>query len=655
MSFSTYGDYTKENTQQITRLFQISVSAMSFIQCVVCSKDGKHVTYAHSNGSLINYSNTYGKTWRFSNTNENTFTYATNKPLFNGIIYKDFQDPWITSMVCSSDGRYLVAGSITGPTRIKTLDTNNTPTTRSIVYSNDYGITWQLTNTNIGSGIPNNGITSSNNCKYLVACAGSKNFQSDDYGVTWTSNTQTLSLRSVSQSLSGKFVVGCSNTTIYTSNNYGRSNSWTTNPLVLSNLSFSGQSFNAVKISGNGKKILVTILPNSDNTNSGIIISNDFGTSWSKCVNAPTGQNNPFLGVIASSENFQNLIVVETSDNRAVSSKGGIFISNDGGTSWSTALQNSNGKNWSSCRTTSSGQYVLMSDFHANGAVSASVCYYVADNYTYSYTPIKIAYNNKFNFTFNSKLYDCSGTYYLKNENNQTLSTKVMDVSYTETIVFTDISTNLFDYGNSPLFVYKQNDNALDEPGYDIQISDPMVVNATCFLEGTQILAMGSKRIVKYIPIEKLKPGMLVKTLYAGFVPIKYIGYSTLYNPGLATRVRDQLFVYKKSACPELREDLVITGNHSVLVDTITDAEREQIIETLGDIYVTDRKYRLPAFNDKRAEPYDQRGDFRIWNLALENKDYYANYGIYANGLLVETTSCRYLKEISRMTLVEKE
>ena len=83
------------------------------------------------------------------------------------------------------------------------------------------------------------------------------------------------------------------------------------------------------------------------------------------------------------------------------------------------------------------------------------------------------------------------------------------------------------------------------------------------------------------------------------------------------------------------------------------DKEREQIIETLGDIYVTDRKYRLPAFNDKRAKPYEERGDFRIWNLALENENYYANYGIYANGLLVETTSCRYIKEISRMTLVD--
>jgi len=37
--------------------------------------------------------------------------------------------------------------------------------------------------------------------------------------------------------------------------------------------------------------------------------------------------------------------------------------------------------------------------------------------------------------------------------------------------------------------------------------------------------------------------------------------------------------------------------------------------------------------------------------LALENNDYYMNYGIFANGLLVETTSKRYIKELSNMTL----
>jgi hypothetical protein len=72
-----------------------------------------------------------------------------------------------------------------------------------------------------------------------------------------------------------------------------------------------------------------------------------------------------------------------------------------------------------------------------------------------------------------------------------------------------------------------------------------------------------------------------------------------------------------------------------------------------GNIYITDKKYRLPACIDHRATVYETAGTYTIYHLALENDNYYFNYGIYANGLLVETCSQRYLKEYSNMTLIE--
>ena len=86
--------------------------------------------------------------------------------------------------------------------------------------------------------------------------------------------------------------------------------------------------------------------------------------------------------------------------------------------------------------------------------------------------------------------------------------------------------------------------------------------------------------------------------------------------------------------------------------DTITDVQRDKTIELLGRIFVTDKKYRLMACVDERSTPYDQQGTFNIYHLALENTEYYQNYGIYANGLLVETCSKRYMKELSGMTLL---
>jgi hypothetical protein len=72
-----------------------------------------------------------------------------------------------------------------------------------------------------------------------------------------------------------------------------------------------------------------------------------------------------------------------------------------------------------------------------------------------------------------------------------------------------------------------------------------------------------------------------------------------------------------------------------------------------GDVYVTDNKYRLPACVDERTSIYEIPGNYKVYHLALENEDYYMNYGIYANGLLVETASKRSMKELSDMIFLE--
>jgi hypothetical protein len=110
--------------------------------------------------------------------------------------------------------------------------------------------------------------------------------------------------------------------------------------------------------------------------------------------------------------------------------------------------------------------------------------------------------------------------------------------------------------------------------------------------------------------------------------------------------------VCKKEIFPELNEDLIITGGHSILVDKLNDDEMKLTIEKLGEVYVTDNKYRLIACIDSRAIPYDVAGEYNIYHIALENDNYFYNYGIYANGLLVESCSKRYLKELSNMTLL---
>lgn len=123
----------------------------------------------------------------------------------------------------------------------------------------------------------------------------------------------------------------------------------------------------------------------------------------------------------------------------------------------------------------------------------------------------------------------------------------------------------------------------------------------------------------------------------------------------LATISADQIVCTNlpKEKYPEITEDLILTGCHCILTETITDKERAGIIDVMKDVYVTDRKYRLPACVDERATPYQVEGVFSIWHLALEHDDMYMNYGIYANGLLVETTSKRMISQYSGMKLIE--
>jgi hypothetical protein len=176
--------------------------------------------------------------------------------------------------------------------------------------------------------------------------------------------------------------------------------------------------------------------------------------------------------------------------------------------------------------------------------------------------------------------------------------------------------------------------------------------SAPCFLEGTKILCQVDG-IEKYIPIESMQTGTLVKTSRDGYKKVELIGNGTIYNPENSDRIENRLYKCSTSKYPELSEDLIITGCHSILEFPITEKQKEDTIKILGKLFVTDKKYRLMACVDERAEPWVSEGNFTIWHIALENADDGMNYGVYANGgLLVETCSIRFLKNKSNMTIV---
>jgi hypothetical protein len=174
----------------------------------------------------------------------------------------------------------------------------------------------------------------------------------------------------------------------------------------------------------------------------------------------------------------------------------------------------------------------------------------------------------------------------------------------------------------------------------------------TCFLEGTTILC-DVNGIDTYVPVETMRKGTRVKTSLNGYKMIELIAASTIKNPGNDERIENRLYKCSPSKYPVLTSDLYITGCHSILEFPITEKQKEQTIKHLGKLYVTDKKYRLLAYIDERAEPWNSDGTYTVYHFALENDNERMNYGVYANGgLLVESSSLSTLRKRTNLKII---
>jgi hypothetical protein len=182
-------------------------------------------------------------------------------------------------------------------------------------------------------------------------------------------------------------------------------------------------------------------------------------------------------------------------------------------------------------------------------------------------------------------------------------------------------------------------------------IPGPTPKALTCFKENSKILCLVDGQ-EKYVPVQNLKRGTLVKTFTGAYKKLEMLGKTQMHHKIHAERIKDQLYKLTPQRYPALFEDLVITGCHSTLAWDFKEGEREKTIQTLGRIFLTEGHYRLPACVDERAKPYEKEGQHNIYHFALENDDIYMNYGVFANGLLVETCSKRFLREYSGMQII---
>jgi hypothetical protein len=158
------------------------------------------------------------------------------------------------------------------------------------------------------------------------------------------------------------------------------------------------------------------------------------------------------------------------------------------------------------------------------------------------------------------------------------------------------------------------------------------------FVEGTMI-ACKVNGTEQTVAVQNLKPGMLVKTASGMFRPVDKVGTRSLNNPGTSERLANRLYTLAKAHYPSLTEDLTITGNRSTLIHSATDAQKRQMIAVHGRIMVADKRFTLPCAADANAVPFIVEGAITIYDFSLVTAMKTMNYGVYANGLLVDCSS----------------
>ena len=640
---------------------------------VYCNAAGNSVAY-YGTGSTLQISSNYGI----------SFNSVTGIALA-GLSYDANNNiNYISSGVAYSTTDYgltITAYSVTSASLSRIA--NNS--TSSYIYLSDSklgvyrtvnsGTNWSLYNTFDTDSININSITSSDNGLHLYASGtASPIFHSSNYGQSWVSlNVGSNNYTNVSTDSSGQNVYTVYSTQIsgqppivtgylWKSTNYGVT--WnvnkTTNSTKILHVtnSYNGQYVYTIDTSNAAN-------PNSKPTTIALSYSSDNGTTWTNNTGISFGWTPTIVRCNRSSDSsVDGKYVIVIASNKTGTANAALWLSSNYGVSFSnsnafTSAINAQTQTIVSCTINADGSIIAayvgtLNNIYISTDVGATVTAYSSGTMTGTggqangYITCNATGNQL------SIAYPTHNNIYTTTNTGVSWSSNLANSFWTgyspdswSTIV-SNYTGSIISAGMSVGGIYTS--STLGETWYNsIPPATPVVV--PCFLENTRILCL-KDNMEMYVPIQDLRKGDLIKTLNSGYKALNMIGSRDILNVLSDERDKNKLYVCSKDQYPEVFEDLVITGCHSVLVDDLDDKERIEIVKLMGQIYVTDNMYRLPACIDVRTNLYDKEGLFTIYHIALDNDDYYMNYGVYANGLLVETCSKRYLRELSEMELI---
>jgi hypothetical protein len=473
------------------------------------------------------------------------------------------------------------------------------------------------TNANAGGKDKINAIDSTG--QFLaVAVYNDDIYTSNNYGSNWINQTTTISSlhnkqwSCIASDSTGKYLAASfydnTQANIYTSNNHGFTWKATASPKGYCKCIASdstGQFLAAVYDKMNGT------------TDNGIYLSSNYGTTWTKVTSVvrSVDDNNIFSLTdynfisIASSYNGQYLAAIQ--DN------GYIFTSNDNGRNW--YKQSGVVSNFTSISIDSIGNYIFFCS-------ASSICIGTKQTETSTYYTLT----------------DITPT-------NKTQGWLSISCNTTGARLVASNTTGLYlsqDYGNT----WKLQNNstalgfvsvALDSTAkYLFAINNDMYTGYNpdaCFNEGTLILTLNNNLQEEYVHIENLKEGDLVKTYKHGYRKIELIGKGTFIND--PSNYKKCMYKMVKTEENGLLDDLIVTGQHSILVNVLGENEKKTMEFTHGK--TIDDKYLLFSSLSPEFVKLTDNTLYTYYHFVLEDEDNERSFGVYANGILSESISKR--------------
>lgn len=276
-------------------------------------------------------------------------------------------------------------------------------------------------------------------------------------------------------------------------------------------------------------------------------------------------------------------------------------------------------------------------------SISQSITFPYSGNYVLSLWVSQ----NTFSFNVNNKLVASVGAIVSK-----TMNVNAINDPWTQYFIpFYVNNTQL----TQTLLLDTNNTGSTSTNGQNMWVTGVSIIynDTACFAKKTLITCLDNhsgKEI--YVPVEDLYDSTndyLVKTLNNGYKPIRIVGKQDILNEYGESLQKNHLYQLFPINYPCLFKPLILTGNHGILVHSLSEEEKSQTEKQFGKVFVTDGHYRLFACIDKRAFLYTVEGSYTIYHIVLESDDDFVNYGIYANGLLVESCSLWSMQENSSM------